>query len=370
MAVVEEIEKYLAGSIASGEIGYGDRLPSRSSLAARFDTSMSTVSNAIQRLSDDHPLKSVAGKGIFLLAESEKKNLTLGMIGAGASSCTAGVRPDGDYWGSILSTLMQQACEHNYALIAIPGTREEPVDIDRIVGYGVDCVISYGIRLREQTVQEFRQRGIPLVLGNRGDGHLPLLGASYVDYDNVGLFRDTVRLFHGHGHQRIACVMTQSSDNAWTNWRDTFILESAKLGLQCPYDDYIRVQDREDHHDDADLEDFFLRETLALLDLPEPPTAIFYHMYTHYLQSTLTAISERGIEPGKDLSIVGLESGGREANSPISVYISQADLLGKTVIETAGNLIDNPHGVFQVDVPFAYIDKGSVHGTIKDGRNK
>ncbi|MEN7972723.1 MAG: substrate-binding domain-containing protein [Verrucomicrobiota bacterium] len=359
MAVVEEIERHLAESIASGEIGYGDKLPSRSHLAARFRASPTTVSSAIQRVSKEHNLKFIPGRGVFLV-EPEKRVRTIGMIGTGVRSYNDAVHDNDPYWGNLLHSLMKQACEHDYALIAIPGTREEPLDVDRIAGFDLDCLLSYGVRLREQTVMDLRRRNIPLVLGNRGDGHLPLLGASYVDYDNVGLFHDAVRLFHDHGHRRIACVMAQSSDNAWTKWRDAFILESAKLGLQGPYEDYILTQDREDQRNGMDLEEFFLQKTVDLLDLPEPPTAIFYHRYTHGLQPVLSALSERGITLGKDLSIIGLGAEDREDHSPISTYMPPANLLGQTVIETAGNLIDNPHSVFQVDVPFSYSEKGSV----------
>ena len=360
MAVVEEIEKHLAESIASGVIGYGNKLPSRSHLAAQFHASPTTVSSAIQRISKEHNLKFIPGKGVFLLAAPEKRVRTIGLIGAGVRSYNDAVHDRDPYWGSVLHSLMHQACEHDYALIAIPGTREEPLDIDRIASFDVDCLLSYGVRLREQTVMELRHRNIPLVLGNRGDGRLPLLGASYVDYDNVGLFRDAVRLFHSHGHRRIACVMTQPSDNAAGDWQDAFALESAKLGLQGPYNDNIQVQDRGDHHNVVDLEEFFLRKTRALLDMPEPPTAILYHTYTHYLRLVLSVLGERGITLGKDLSIIGLGTEDREDQLPISAYIPKAGLLGQTVIETAGNLIDNPHGVFQVDVPFVYSEKGSV----------
>ena len=361
MAVVEEIEKHLTASIASGVIGYGDKLPSRSHLATQFRASPTTVSSAIQRVSKAHNLKFVPGKGVFLLAESEKKTLTIGLIGAaGASSYSAAARDTNPYWRNILRNLMEQACEHNYALIAIPGTRAEPLDIDRIASYNINCLLSYGVRLREQTVMELRYRNIPLVLGNRGDGHLPLMGVSYVDDDTRGLFCNVVRLFHSHGHQRIACVMAQSSDDAWMSWRDAFILESAKLGLPGSYDDYILVQSRENYHNDADMEGFFSRATKALLDMPEPPTAIFYHMYTHYLQSALTVIRERGITLEKDLSVIGLGAEDREDHLPISAYIPQANLIGQAVIETVGNLIGDPRGVFQVDVPFTYSERRSM----------
>jgi len=359
MVVVEKIEKHLAASIASGAIGYGDRFPSRSDLAEQFKTSLTTVSNAFQRLSKEHNLKYVTGKGVYLTEKtSEKKLLTIGLIGGGARSGQQ--HPNDPYMGTVAHSLIMYAGDHNYALLAIPQTSEEPLDIDRIEDFGVDCLISHGVPLCKQTVLEFRRRGIPLVLGHRGSGNLPLLGASYVDYDNRGLYGQAVRQFHDCGHQRIACVMAQSSDDAWTSWCDAFVLEATKCGLYYPYDDYIRVLKRDASHTETDMADFFRRETLALLDMPAPPPAIFYHMYTPLLESALAAIAERGLVVGKDISVIGLAAEGREALSPISIYVPQADTLGFELIEAARKLTADPHGVFQVDVPLAYIDKGSV----------
>jgi len=211
MAAVEEIERYLAEGIAAGKIGYGDRFPSRSALASKFNTSVATVSSAFQRLSAEHDLEYVAGKGVFLTAPTPKKQLfTIGLIGSGASKFAAGKHiTNGPYWGmGILPSLLKHAEEYDYAVTAIPQTHAEPIDIDRIADCDVDCLISHGVQLREETVLELRRRGIPLVLGNRGDLSLPLLGTSYVDYATTDLYHEVVRLFNGCGHQRVACVMT------------------------------------------------------------------------------------------------------------------------------------------------------------------
>ncbi|HHH75601.1 MAG TPA: GntR family transcriptional regulator [Phycisphaerae bacterium] len=363
MVAVEKIEKHLVASIASGAIGYGDRFPSRSDLAEQFKTSLATVSSAFRRLSKEHSLEYVAGKGVYLTEKtSEKKLLTIGLIGPGASGYAAGQRHlDDQYWGAIAYHLLRHAGEYKCALLAVPETSEEPLDIDRIEGFGADCLISHSIPfLQKETVLELRRRGIPLVLGNRGGGELPLLGASYVDYDTANAYRGAVRQFHNCGHQRIACVLAETSDAAWKRWRDEFVLEGSELGLQYRYNDYTRVLTREEPHSEAEMQDFYMRETLALLDMPEPPTAIFYHTYTPLLEATLAAIADRGLVLGKDISVIGLINEGAEASSPISAYVQKPDMLAVKLIETAQKQVNDLHGVFQVDVPLAYIDKGSV----------
>ena len=356
MAVVQDIKEHLTASIASGAIRCGDKLPSRSHLAIQFRASPTTVSSAIQRISQEHNLKFIPGKGVFLLAESEKKPLTIGLIGAGVSSYATEIQPDGDYWGSIVHSLIKYAEKHDFALLAIPGTNEEPINVDRIESYDVDCVMGYGIQIHEQTVLDFRKRGIPL-LGNPPHRDFKLPGTSFVTYDNTRLFRDVVNQLHKQGHQRIACVVAHTTnDKRRSEWCDTFMLEAVKLGMQGSYEDTIRTQTVEKLHDNTDMEDFFAHETRILLDLPNPPTAIFYHMYTNLLQPALAVIADRGLVLGKEFSVIGLKEEGKEKNSSFGVYMPQTDLFGKTMIETAGKMVDDPHAIFQIKIPFIYIN--------------
>ena len=60
------------------------------------------------------------------------------------------------------------------------------------------------------------------------------------------------------------------------------------------------------------------------------------------------------------MSIVGIATEGHEELSPINAYVPQADLMGAKLLKTAKKLTDDPHAVFQIDVPHSYIDKGSV----------
>jgi DNA-binding LacI/PurR family transcriptional regulator len=356
LAVVKKIEEHLAESIASGAIGYGEKLPSRSHLAAQFRVSPTTVSRAIQRISQEYNLKFVPGKGVFLQAESERQPLTIGLIGAGVSCYATGIQLDDNYFGPIMNSLRKYAEENDFALLAIPGIKKEPIDIDRIASYGANCIVSCGGQLSEQTVLDFRKRGIPL-LGNPPHSDFMLPGTSFVAYDNIHLFRDAVHQFHKQGHQRIACVVAHTSnDKRRSEWCDTFMLEAVKLGMKGTYEDTIRTQASENLNNNAEMEDFFAHETRILLDLPKPPTAIFYHMYTNLLQPALAVIADHGLELGKEFSVIGLKAEGKENNSAIAVYIPQADLFGQTVIEIAGKMINDPHAIFQINIPFIYID--------------
>jgi len=366
--VIEKINTYLSEHFESGATKPGDRLPSRSVLAKKFNVSLGTVSIALRRLAKKHPLKFVPGSGVFLSERDlDKGTFTIGLVGPFASQIArnrSSLSARG-YWANIARSIMHCCDEKNLALLVIPDTSQEPLDIDRVESFGASCLITHGVPLRKETVFEFRRRGIPLLLGNRGDGSLPSLGVSYVDYDVVACFRDAVRIFNERGHERIACVFTQSTDEAWTTWRDAFCMEATLRGLHLPPQLYCRMRPRGSVFDEdyAKAGEFLCDQTEALLDLPDPPTAIFYHIESCLMKGVLEVLNERGLEVGKDLSILCLALADRDDQPQLSVFMEQADVLGRQMVETAVKLADAPHEVFQIDVPFTFVDRGSIART-------
>lgn len=358
---VERVAEHLSTKIASGEIKAGERLPPSSALARQFNTSTATVSAAIRSLSEKCQIEYAPGKGVFLSGKSaEKKAFTIGIIGSYAGRIAHHEQAGGQFSSSglLLESIMHFAGEQEFIVMGLPGTAGEPLGIDKIASYGVNCLVSYGFQISRQSVMELKRRNIPLLLGNRGDGSLPATGASYVDHDTAGMFREAVRIFHGKGHQRIACLFAQSSDDAWSSWRDAFFLEACALDLHYPYKDYVRMLTRSNWSNPSDMMEFFRKQTIELLELPYPPTAIFYHTYTAVLQPALEAIASKGLTPDKGVDVLGLADEGYETNSPISVFVLSEELRGQKVVETAQQLAAAPHEVFHVDIPFRFFQKG------------
>ena len=363
--VMEKINTYLSECFESGATKPGDRLPSRSVLAKKFNVSLGTVSVALRRLAKKHPLKFVPGSGVFLSERDiDKGTFTIGLVGPFASQVARNQTSliEQSYWANIAQSIMHCCDEQNLAMLVIPDTSQEPLDIDRIESFGASCLVTHGVSLRKETVFEFKRRGIPLLLGNRGDGSLSSLGASYVDYDVVGCFRDAVSIFNDRGHERIACIFLQSSDEAWATWRDAFCMEGTLRGLHLPPQDYCRMKSRGPILDTnyAKAGEFLCDQTKALLDLPKPPTAIFYHVESYLMESVLETLDKRGVEVGRDLSIMCLALADRDVQPQLSVFMEQAEALGRQMVETAVKLAHAPHEVFQIDVPFTFIDRGSI----------
>ena len=363
--VIEQIHDHLADQIVSGAIAVGDQLPSRSALARQFGVSLGTVGIAVQRLGESMPLRSVPGAGVYLCERSPKEEtFTIALIGTNASMIArdrGALHASESYLAPVIQRIMLCCHERKLALLTIPGTSAEPLDVYRIASFGADCLISHGVPHRKETILELRRRGIPLVMGNRGDGSLPLLGASYVDYDSRGVFRDAVRVFHEHGHRRIATVYCQSSDEAWTTWRDAFCLEAVARGISLSPGDHCRMVTPELWQGGtATVREAVRRHTEALLDLPQPPTAIFVHEEARYLDSALEALATRGLKVGRDVGMLCLGQSNADRDYPLSCFAEPADLLGELLVDTAQKLAANPHEVFQVDVPLEFVDRGSV----------
>ena len=352
------ILEHLAYHIASGTIKEGDRLPSRSVLAEQFGVARCTVSLALRRLATRYPLDFQAGKGVFLSGKKENKRpFTIGMIGPYASeiACEKSMARSRGYWSAIVNSIMLSCEKHRHALLFVPDTAREPLDIDRIESLGVDCLISHGILLARETALELRRRGQPLLLGNRGDGSLPSLGFSYVDYGVVDMFRQTARMLCQEGHKRIAYVMVQPSDKAWKTWRDAFRWEAAECGIGVPPEAYCRMVPRDIWTQEEGVREAFRKETAALLDLPEPPTGILFHLETYMVDGALAVIRSRGLELEKDISVVALALPGNEKDAEFGVFVEDAKALGEELVTTAVKLSRDPHEVFHIDVPMRFV---------------
>lgn len=360
---IENVAEYLSTKIASGEFVEGDRLPSRSVLARQFGLSTAAVSIAIKKLADRHLLEFVPGKGVFLSAkETSPKTFTIGLIGQFASHMANGGHPDGPYAKPIVEGIVRSAGERNCVVSVFPETREEPLDIDRIEAHGADCLICEGLDIRAETVLELRRRGLPLLLISQVHGSLQATGVSCVYYNVVGAIRRAVRLFFERGHRRIAYLFAKPGVEAkWTEWRDTFYAEAATLGLHYPYRDYCRIIPRDRRRFEGELSESLREETVALLGLPEPPTAIFYSFYWFgYLEGAMEAVAQRGLTIGKDLSVLCKDVHGNPEEPPVSALVQQPQILGRKLIEAAKKLADDPYQVFQIDIPLGFVDRGSI----------
>jgi len=342
----DKVVSHLLAEIENGKIKPGDKLPSRTRLAQNFSVSLPTVTEAYRRLSENDLVTHVPGKGVYLAGENKQRTypMTIGVVGMFASRSGLAVMEQKGYWAGLLSSLTLHAHEKDYGVLLVPGTAKEPLDLNRVRAYRPAAVISIGIQLSAETVIEFRRRGIPLLLGNR---HLENLGVSYVDYDNADTFRRVVRLFYERGHRHIAALVTAASVPAvQERYRNCFYMELAACGCSYRYNDYWRVLPSDGGR--AGLEELGHDTTLALLDMPKPPTAI-YCRGPEMADGVASAAAERGLKIGRDMSIIMSATFGEEG--PYSAFLAPHDELGKKMVMAVEKIVGDPHEICQIDVP-------------------
>ena len=146
----------------------------------------------------------------------------------------------------------------------------------------------------ERIYREFLQTGVPLVVLDR-TVHLP--NVDLVSVTNAEGSAQAVAHLVSLGHQRIALVGGLESHNVGGERRRGYMQGLEAAGL--PYDPTL-VKDAGFEREAA------RRATHELLDMADPPTAIFSANNTMSL-GVLQAIHERGQRAPDDVSIVGFD---------------------------------------------------------------
>jgi DNA-binding LacI/PurR family transcriptional regulator len=139
--------------------------------------------------------------------------------------------------------------------------------------------------------------------------------------------------------------------------REVFVLELARRKLSYDHSKYWRAMGVRQDGEPSGREEFGHAETLKLLDLPEPPTAIYCHD-GKLADGAAKAVAERGLKVGETFSILAAVT--YEKDTPFSAFLSPHDVMAERLIETLQKVHDDPFAVCQVNVPRQFVDRGSV----------
>jgi DNA-binding LacI/PurR family transcriptional regulator len=163
-------------------------------------------------------------------------------------------------------------------------------------GVTVDGMIIIALGVYEHNIEHFAQWAVPVVLL---DSYYP--GQSYVVVDDVNGGRLATEHLIELGHRRIAYVSDLfdepygfvSSRMRYKGYRQA--LEAADIPVRPAYH-------RQGEHGRSQA----CQSALQLLDLPDPPTAIFASSDTQAL-GVMEAIRSRGLRIPEDISVVGYD---------------------------------------------------------------
>ena len=104
-------------------------------------------------------------------------------------------------------------------------------------------------------------------------------------------------------------------------------------------------------------------ETEALLDLPEPPTAIFYALtaldrYAHV--KLRQALENRGLSIPGDIALA-CDSSNREEEAGLSGFAMRHDELSTELLRGIHAAVENQFHCVQKLIPLPFVERGTVN---------
>ncbi len=190
------------------------------------------------------------------------------------------------FFGKVLAAISRRLAQSSYDPLLLP-----PGDVG--AEHRFDAAVLIGVDDDDPLVTDLASRQVPLVgVDVRCAGR-----AAYVGSDHADGVRLALAHLHALGHRRIAHVAGAANTVAGSERLHAFRREAAALGLERS-DELLRQGDFSSASG--------YRETCALLALAERPTAIVAASDLMAL-AALQAIRDAGLQPGRDIAVVGFD---------------------------------------------------------------
>ena len=228
------------------------------------------------------------------------------------------------FFGKVLAAISHRLAQSGYEALLL-----QPLDVDPQQRF--DAAVLIGVDADDPLVSELATREVPLVgVDVRCGGDR----SAYVGSDHAGGVRLALAHLYALGHRRIAHVAGALNTVAGLERLDAFRHESDQLGLDVP-ENYIRFGDFSSASG--------YREACALLALPERPTAIVAASDLMAL-AALQAIRDVGLEPGREVAVVGFDDleAAALAYPPLTTIRQDRQELGTLAATRAVELIEAP----------------------------
>ena len=329
VGVAAQIRARIAFLIADGELAPADRLPSVRDLARRLGVNVNTVRSAYAGLEADGLVQTRHGIGTEVLAASADSLRSHGLHPLGLNAVAVLIGGLNPFYLPLLRGIEDVAAEHG-TLVLVADSHDSPVfaegTIRRLVARGVDGIIAVSVGGIEGEAER-NGRVPPIVYVDQPDrtGHVVLFDAQATGYL-------ATRHLLEHEHERIGVVTAPLS---WPNVRVVFdgykrALEEAGLGISPQL-----VSEVGEFSGDAG------RQGLArLLELPDPPTAVFAAGEVLALGVLQEAVSRRLRIPD-DLAVTGCTDSPPAAlvDPPLTMVAVPAQELGRRAMRALYDLI-------------------------------
>lgn len=264
-----------------------------------------------------------------------------------------------DHFSEVLDSFKRAAEERGYDMTFINSckTRKNRMSYLEHARYrGFDGVVIACIDFDNPEVLELVRSDIPVVtIDHLFNNRIAIIS------DNIKGMRDLLTFVYNKGHRRIAYI--HGTDSSVTKNRlSSFYKTAEELGLEIP-DEYVTEAAYRGTKENY-------QKTLELLDLPNPPTCIFYpDDFASF--GGINAIKERGLSIPKDISVVGYDGIriGRHLEPQLTTLRQDAELVGIKAAESLINLIEHPKTtIIEQVVVEGEVYPGKTVKTLKPGK--
>jgi LacI family transcriptional regulator, galactose operon repressor len=227
------------------------------------------------------------------------------------------------FFGKVLAAISGRLAQSSYDPVLLP---RGDIDAD----HRFDAAVLIGVDDDDPLISTLMSRGVPLV-----GVDVRLAGsAAYVGSDHAAGMRLALGHLHALGHRRIAHIAGALNTVAGVERVEAFRGEARALALDGS-DDLVRQGDFSSASG--------YRETCSLLALGQRPTAILAASDLMAL-AALQAIRDAGLEPGRDIAVVGFDDleAAALAHPPLTTVRQDRRELGTLAATRAIELIERP----------------------------
>ena len=245
------------------------------------------------------------------------------------------------FFGKVLAAISRRLAQSSFDPLLLQPSDAGPE-------HRFDAAVLIGVDNDDPLVADLVSRGVPLVgVDVRCAGR-----AAYVGSDHAEGVRLALAHLHALCHRRIAHVAGAANTVAGSERLEAFRNEAPSLGLELS-EELLR------HGDFSSASGY--RETCALLALARRPTAIVAASDLMAL-AALQAIRDAGLQPGRDVAVVGFDDleAAALAHPPLTTIRQDRQELGTLAAVRAIELIEDPDATPRATVlPVELVVRGS-----------